>query len=78
MNQDSLVEQTKCVLEWDRLLNVLAAQAHSTMGAERCRGLFLEETLELAQVRLRETDEMLWLLRNGVTFPPLRLKEVVY
>lgn len=76
MLQDHLLEQTKCVLEWDRLLNVLASQAHSTMGAERCRGLSLEDTLESAQARLRETDEMQWLLGNGVTFPALTFQDL--
>ncbi len=74
-----LLQQAAQVLEWDRVLTVLAGQARSAMGAERCRTLPLETDLERARMRLQETQEMV-LLREGegndpfpsLSFPDLR------
>ncbi|MBI5411402.1 MAG: endonuclease MutS2 [Nitrospirae bacterium] len=75
----SLLQQAAQVLEWDRLLGVLAGQARSTMGAERCRALPPETELEAARTRLQETADMVS-LREGegndpfpsLSFPDLR------
>lgn len=79
MNESSLLRQAADVLEWDRLLEVLAKQARSTMGAERCRSLPLETSLEAARARQQETAEMVSLReRQGedpfpsLSFPDLR------
>lgn len=76
MNQP-LQRQAETVLEWDRLLTELAGQARSAMGAERCRALPLEQDLEAARARLRETGEMVALLEGtdpvpALGFPDLR------
>ncbi len=59
------------VLEWDRVLEVLAGQARSSMGAERCRTLPLETDLQAAEARLQETREMVSLEERGDPFPSL-------
>jgi len=47
----NLFEQTKQVLEWPRLLEVLAGHARSSMGAARCRGLELANSLHDSERR---------------------------
>ena len=64
------------VLEWDRVLEILAGQARSAMGAERCRALALETDLEAARARLRETAEMMALQERGEPFPSLSFPDV--
>ena len=64
-----LVEQAATVLEWPRLLEVLAGHAHSTMGSERCRSLPLEGSIKRATIRLRETAEMVALRESADPFP---------
>ncbi len=64
------------VLEWDRVLDVLAGQARSAMGAEFCRALPLEDDLEAAQARLQETAEMMALQEGGDPFPALSFPDV--
>lgn len=61
--------QAANVLEWDRVLAILAKQAHSSMGAERCRDLILETELEAADRRQQETTEMVRLDETGYPFP---------
>ena len=65
-----LVEQAATVLEWPRLLEVLAGHAHSTMGSERCRSLPLEGSIKRATIRLRETAEMVALRESADHFRP--------
>lgn len=57
------------------MLEVLAAQAHSVSGAELCRRLPLEDTLELAEQRMRETTDMLELQHAPVSFPAVRFED---
>ncbi len=57
------------------MLEVLAAQAHSVLGAELCRRLPLEDTLELAEQRMRETTDMLELQHAPVSFPAVRFED---
>ena len=49
MNARSFLTQAMAVLEWGRVLEILAGQARSSMGAECCRALALEASLEAAQ-----------------------------
>jgi len=69
------LSETQQALEWPQVLEVLAAQAHSAMGAELCRQLPLEATLELAQRRMQETTEMLELQHTVVPFPTVQFED---
>ena len=69
MNARSFLTQAMAVLEWGRVLEILAGQARSSMGAECCRALALEASLEAAQARLRETAEMTALRERNDPFP---------
>lgn len=78
--EPSLLQQAERVLEWDRVLEVLAGQARSAMGAERCRTLFLETDMVAANRRLQETTEMVALRDSQDPFPSLSfpdLREVI-
>ncbi|HKW86980.1 MAG TPA: endonuclease MutS2, partial [Nitrospiraceae bacterium] len=59
-----------------RVLEVLAGQARSSMGAERCRSLPLEVDLDAAEARLQETSEMVSLQEHGDPFPSLPFPDV--
>ena len=67
--------ETQQALEWPQVLEVLAAQAHSSLGAELCRRLPLETTLELAQRRMQETTDMLELHHTPVPFPAVQFED---
>ena len=67
--------ETQQALEWPQVLEVLAAQAHSASGAELCRRLPLEDTLDLAQRRMQETTEMLELSHAPVPFPAVQFED---
>ena len=69
------ISETQQVLEWPQVLEVLAAQAHSALGAELCRRLPLEDTLELAQRRMQETTDMLELHHAPVPFPAVQFED---
>jgi len=71
MGDRSLLQQAMRVLEWDRVLEILAGQARSSMGAERCRTIPLETDLDAAEARLQETREMVSLEERGDPFPSL-------
>ncbi len=71
-----LLQQAANVLEWDRLLAVLAGQARSAMGAERCRTLPLETDLGAARTRLQETGEMVSLREGDDPFPSLSFPDL--
>jgi DNA mismatch repair protein MutS2 len=66
-----LFHQTAQALEWPRVLELVAAQAHSSMGAQRCWNLRLEDELDQARLRLKETEEMLGFEQDGTPFPSL-------
>jgi DNA mismatch repair protein MutS2 len=76
MSSQVFLTQAMAVLEWDRVLEVLAGQARSAMGVERCRALPLEADLERARDRLRETAEMMALGESGDPFPVLSFPDV--
>jgi DNA mismatch repair protein MutS2 len=71
MSSHVFLAQAMVVLEWDRILDILAGQARSAMGAEVCRTLPLESSLEAARVRLREAAEMMALREGADPFPAL-------
>lgn len=76
MNEKPLLLQAARVLEWDRLVAVLAGCARSVMGAERCRSLAPETDLEAARMRLQETAEMVALGESSDPFPSLPFPDV--
>jgi len=76
MSDLSLLQRSAAVLEWDRVLEVLAGHARSSMGAERCRALPLETDLEAARTRLQETAEMVALREVDVPFPSLSFPDL--
>ncbi|MBM4126527.1 MAG: endonuclease MutS2 [Nitrospira sp.] len=64
------------VLEWPRLLDLLAQQAQSPLGAARCRALSLTEELTLAHRRQQETTEMVRLLEGDEPVPALSFPDI--
>ncbi|MFQ5991467.1 MAG: endonuclease MutS2 [Nitrospiraceae bacterium] len=76
MKERNLSQETERVLEWDRVLDMLARQARSAIGAERCRTLFLETELTAARTRLQETAEMVSLGERGDPFPSLGFPDI--
>ncbi|MCC2639669.1 MAG: mutS2 [Nitrospira sp.] len=76
MQSEPLQREAAKVLEWAKLLDILASHAQSTSGAEQCRSLRLERDLAQAQARQQETSDMM-LLKTGVDpFPSLRFPNV--
>ncbi len=69
------IAETQQALEWPQVLEVLAAEAHSSPGAELCRRLLLEDTLELAQRRMQETTDMLELHHAPLPFPVVQFED---
>lgn len=76
MSEPSLSQQSERVLEWDRLVGLLAGHTRSVMGTERCRALTLETDLEAARLRLRETAEMAALQEGETPFPSLSFSDL--
>jgi DNA mismatch repair protein MutS2 len=74
-SRDAL-QQALQALEWPRILDLLAARAHSANGAERCRAIRLETELEAARARLDETAELLALEEAGEPVPSLSFPDV--
>jgi len=67
--QESLSEKAARALEWPRLLELLAQNAHSTMGAALSRTLPLSTDLEAALARQQETTEMARVLEGSEPVP---------
>ena len=72
----NLFEQTTMVLEWPRLLEVLATHARSTMGAARCRALELATCLHDSQRYQQQTTEMGQLQASGEALPALAFPDI--
>jgi DNA mismatch repair protein MutS2 len=73
----ALSDHAMQVLEWPRLLEVLAEHAQSPIGVARCRSLPLSSDLVEARLRQQETNEMVTLLGGsdpvpGLGFPDIR------
>ncbi|MDH5668323.1 MAG: hypothetical protein OEY86_09960, partial [Nitrospira sp.] len=64
------------VLEWPRLLDVLAQYARSAMGSARCRSLMLSGELIVARLRQQETTEMGRLLESEEPVPSLVFPDI--
>jgi DNA mismatch repair protein MutS2 len=76
MRDSVLQEQAAHVLEWPRLLAVLAGHARSLMGKELCHNLPVEATLETAQLRMQETAEMVTVEESTEPFPGLNFPDL--
>lgn len=75
MSRESLFQQTEFALEWPGLLEFLAAQAHSSLGAEYCRSIPLAESCSSAETRIDETSEMIALSEGTLPFPVLNFHD---
>lgn len=64
------------VLEWPRLLALLAEYAQSVQGEEKCRAPLLAATLAEARLRQQETTAMVALLDCGEPMPDLRFPDL--
>ncbi|HSB45151.1 MAG TPA: endonuclease MutS2 [Nitrospira sp.] len=71
-----LFEQTTQVLEWGKLLEVLASHGRSTMGAARCRAAVLPTDLVEAQRRQEETVEVARLQETADPPPSLSFPDI--
>ena len=76
MQSEKLQFEAGKVLEWAKLLDLVAAYAQSTVGAERCRSMELERDLAQARLRQGETSDMLRLRAAVDPFPALRFPNV--
>lgn len=76
MEPSASAAQAVSVLEWDRLLEILAGYARSTVGVERCRKLVPETDLDRAKTRLQETAEMVLLRQSSSPFPSISCPDV--
>jgi len=71
MSHETFFQHTQHALEWPRLLELLASQAHSSLGADYCRSIPLADSCSSAQDRIHETSEMIALSEGTLPFPVL-------
>lgn len=64
-----ILRQTAQVLEWQELIEFLAKEAASSIGAEHCRVLVFASDLQTARCQQQETTEMVQMMLEGA--PPL-------
>lgn len=76
MQSDGLQREAAKVLEWSKLLEVLASFAQSMAGAEHCRSLRLEQDVAQALLRQHETSDMTRLKAGADLIPPLQFPNV--
>ena len=76
MDEPSLQVQAQAVLEWDRVVELLSQQARSSMGADLCRKLSLESTIEGARERLQETADLMNVQEVGLSFPSISFPDI--
>ncbi|MDH5640506.1 MAG: endonuclease MutS2 [Nitrospira sp.] len=73
---DETLSKAVQALEWPRLIELLAQQAQSAMGAARCRSLLLSSELVVAHLRQQETTEMTRLLAAEDPAPSLLFPDI--
>ena len=76
MPKSSLVEQTEQVLEWHQLLDAVAHEASSSLGAAWCRVLPFAEHVELARMQQHETFEMVQMFGGNSPLSPLNFPDI--
>lgn len=64
------------VLDWPRLVEALASQAHSSQGKALCAALPLESDAHSASIRQEETSEMVALCEGSEAFPPVSIPDI--
>lgn len=72
-----MIQHTERVLEWPVLIDCLANEAASTMGAARCRALVFAADIQAARIQQQETTEMVDILEGthplpSIVFPDIR------
>jgi len=72
----SMVQHTEQVLEWPVLIDCLANEAASTMGAACCRALVFASDLQAARIQQQETTEMVHILEGTHPLPPLVFPDI--
>ena len=76
MQSEKLHSEACKVLEWAKLLDLVASYAQSTVGAEHCRSMELERDVTQARIRQEETSDLLRLRAGIDPFPVLRFPDV--
>lgn len=71
-----IVPQTEQVLEWPVLIDFLAKEAASTMGADCCRSLAFASDLLTARIQQQETTEMVQILEGSYPLQPLIFPDI--
>ena len=71
-----IVPHTEQVLEWGVLVDFLAKEAASTMGADCCRALTFSSDLETARFQQQETTEMVQILEGAHPLHPLIFPDI--
>ncbi|HNP27681.1 MAG TPA: Smr/MutS family protein [Nitrospirales bacterium] len=71
-----MVNHTEQVLEWPVLIDCLANEATSTMGAACCRSLVFASDLQAAHIQQQETTEMVAILEGTHPLPPLVFPDI--
>ncbi len=71
-----IVPHTEQVLEWGVLVDFLAKEADSTMGADCCRALTFSSDLETARFQQQETTEMVQILEGTHPLHPLIFPDI--
>jgi DNA mismatch repair protein MutS2 len=72
----SVVNHTEQVLEWPVLIDCLANEAASTMGAACCRALVFASDLQTARIQQQETTEMVHILEGTHPLPPFVFPDI--
>jgi DNA mismatch repair protein MutS2 len=75
-NPDTLVQKARRALEWPAIIEILASQAVSGLGAELCRNLVLADSWEATQESLKETAEMAALEASGQGLPLASIPDI--
>ncbi len=76
MDSLSLKRKAREVLEWPLLIEALAHEATSDMGAKACKVLPLATHLAEAERQQHETAEMVQVLQGDHPFPPLNFLDI--
>lgn len=63
-------------LDWPRLIEALASQAHSSQGKALCAALRLETDVHSASIRQEETSEMVALCDRAEAFPAVSIPDI--
>ncbi len=71
-----MVQHTEQVLEWPVLIDCLAKEAASTMGAACCRALAFASDLQAARIQQQETTEMVHILEGPHPLPSLVFPDI--